>query len=286
MNDRDCVRFLRWALPRMGMRWKGFRKVRRQVCRRIRDRMVELGLAGVDDYMTRLEEDPGEWKHLAFLARVTISRFGRDREVFRVLRERILPELASGGSGPIRVWSAGCASGEEPYTLTILWRLHLQDRFPDRDLRILATDIDPVVLERARRGVYPRGALRDLDSGDVERAFDEVDPERPDPGQGRERQEPDLQLRDEFRKGVSFREEDILGEMPDGRFELIFCRNLVFTYFDEETQVALLPRFLDRLVAGTGWLVLGGHEELPPGRWPLERPWAALPLYHSRPDPT
>jgi chemotaxis protein methyltransferase CheR len=82
MQDAECVALLRWALPRLGLRWPGFRKVRRQVCKRITRRIRELGLADVTTYRERLESVPEEWPELDALCRITISRFYRDRAVF------------------------------------------------------------------------------------------------------------------------------------------------------------------------------------------------------------
>src|SRR5919106_6038837 len=97
----QCVAFLQWALPRMGRRWAGYRKVRRQVCRRVRRRAQELGLDGFDAYREHLERHPEEWEALDGLTNVTISRFNRDRGVFEFLARAVGPGA--------RVWSAGCA---------------------------------------------------------------------------------------------------------------------------------------------------------------------------------
>jgi chemotaxis protein methyltransferase CheR len=275
MDDRSCVAFLQWALPHMGMRWQGFRRVRRQVCRRILSRIVELGLDGPEAYRSRLGEDPGEWEHLATLCRVTISRFHRDRGVFRLLWSQVLPALTDqlarrGEDARLRIWSAGCASGEEPYTLAILWRLEPPAPPPDADLRILATDVDPVVLDRARQASYPSGTLRELPDLHLEQAFE---PE------GYE-----YCLRPEFREGVEFRRADLRRELPDESFHLILCRNLVFTYFDEDEQRRILSGLLGRLERGGG-LVLGAHETLPEGRWPLE-PWTTSePVFRKIGEP-
>jgi len=282
MDDRSCVAFLQWALPHMGMRWQGFRKVRRQVCRRIRDRIVELGLEGPEAYRSHLQKEPREWEHLATLCRVTISRFHRDRGVFRFLSSEVLPALAdgvarAGEDARLRIWSAGCASGEEPYTLAILWRLEPSTRPPDAELRILATDVDPVVLDRARQASYPSGTLRELPDTHRKRAFE--------PGGD------EYRLRPEFSEGVEFRQADLRRELPDESFHLILCRNLVFTYFEEDEQRRILSGLLARLERGGG-LVLGAHETLPEGRWPLE-PWTpsepvfrriAEPVGRSGPD--
>jgi chemotaxis protein methyltransferase CheR len=136
MSDAECVAFLQWALPRLNLRWQGFRKVRRQVCRRISRRLAELGLADAAAYRAYLEAQPQEWAVLGGLCRVTISRFWRDQAVFEVLCDTVLPALGA----PVSAWSAGCASGEEPYSLVLA-----ADQ-AGIAIRILGTDVDPPCL--------------------------------------------------------------------------------------------------------------------------------------------
>ena len=119
-RGEDWAALLQWALPRLDLAWPGFRKVRGQVCKRVRRRMKRLGLADFDAYRARLEADPKEWRVLDGFCRITISRFFRDRGAFEVLRRVVLPEIARRSAAeqrPARIWSAGCASGEEPYTV-------------------------------------------------------------------------------------------------------------------------------------------------------------------------
>jgi chemotaxis protein methyltransferase CheR len=231
MDDRSCVELLRWALPRMGMRWKGFRKVRRQVCRRIRQRMEELDLRDVEAYRTVLRERPEEWDHLASLCRVTISRFLRDRGLWAEMEEVILPELAGGlaPGRPLRAWSAGCASGEEPWTLAIVWHLEVGPRFPHNSLEVVATDVDPVVLARAREGRYGPSSLRELDSRHRQAAFVEEPPPGGAQGESEGAGEGRFRLRDDLRGGVHFLQQDLTREMPAGPFQLILCRAQVPT---------------------------------------------------------
>jgi CheR methyltransferase, SAM binding domain len=115
MQDADCVQFLRWALPRLELRWAGFRKGRRQVCRRISWRLAELGLSDGTAYRSYIEGNADEWDRLDGVSRITMSRFWRDPAVFESLRDDVLPAL-----GPtVSLWSAGCASDEEPYSLVL-----------------------------------------------------------------------------------------------------------------------------------------------------------------------
>jgi chemotaxis protein methyltransferase CheR len=254
MRDADCTAFLQKALPRLHLRWEGFRRVRRQVCRRLDRRLRALGLDSLDAYQEQLERHPEEWEVLDSLCRVTISRFWRDRAVFEALGARLLPELAAlaqvRGDADLRAWSVGCASGEEPWSLALLWHLELGTRFPKSGLRVVGTDLDAQLLERASQAVYPGSSLRELPARLRTRAFEMADDTH--------------RLRADLRSGVEFRREDVRRQAPVdlGPFHLILCRNLAFTYFDAHVQREVLERFANTLVP-RGALVVGTHERLP-----------------------
>jgi chemotaxis protein methyltransferase CheR len=236
------------------MRWPGYRKVRRQVCKRVVRRLDELGLADTFAYRTYLETHPDEWRELDELCHIPISRFYRDRAVFEHLGQNVLPHLAetaaARSSDRIRAWSAGCGAGEEPYTLAILWRLSLRRQFPDVTLQILATDVDHTQLARALAACYPYGSLEQLPAAWIEAAFEQR--------AGR------YCLRPEFQAGVEFQQQDIRLQRPQGTFDMVLCRNVVFTYFAQELQLEIAIALHNLLVPG-GVLVLGIHEALPPG---------------------
>lgn len=254
MKDEQCVRFLQWALPTLGMRWPGFRKVRRQVCKRVDRRMRELGIAEVEDYRRHLEDHPGEWQRLDPLCRITISRFYRDKGVFQALAREVLPvlvrEAQARGDRTLRAWSAGCGSGEEPYSLLVLWAMEMEPRFPGTGIDVVATDADPNVLRRARAAEYEYGSLKELPDAWRDQAF--------------LREDGIYRLRPQYRRRVEFLEQDIRRRQPPGPFDLVLCRNLAFTYFDVALQRRLLRRIVDRLREG-GALVIGAHERLPDG---------------------
>lgn len=268
MRDPECIAFLQWALPRLRMRWSGYRKVRRQVCRRVARRLASLGLAEVSAYRAYLDIHPDEWRKLDELCPIPISRFYRDRAVFDYLGQHVLLALArvakERGANRIQTWSAGCGAGEEPYTLTILWRLSLEQQFPDLKLQILASDINSEQLDRALVGCYTAGSLKQLPQAWLVAAFDEND--------GRYR------LKAEFRADLEFRQQDIRSELPIGPFDLVLCRNLVFTYFEEPLQREIAVSLHDLLLPG-GVLVLGMHEVLPQGIAGFQALEPRLPMY-------
>jgi chemotaxis protein methyltransferase CheR len=197
------VELLQWALPRLQLRWPGFRKVRGQVCKRIARRITELDLESAADYRARLDSDPAEWVVLDALCRVTIARFFRDRLVWERMRDEVLPAAARAAAragADVRCWSAGCASGEEPYGISILFRLAIAPAFPGVGLRVVATDVEDAVLDRATTACYEPAALRRL-PGWAAGAF--------------EPRHDLLCLRPEFRADVELRRED-LGGADDG----------------------------------------------------------------------
>jgi chemotaxis protein methyltransferase CheR len=251
VRDSDCVEFLQWALPRMRMRWPGFRRVRRQVCRRIARRLAGRGLPDLEAYRALLGADSREWDHLDSLCRITISRFYRDRAVWDHLGEVLLPGLMRlarrRGDPELRCWSAGCASGEEPYTLAMLWHCTPGAAAGRLPLRILATEADEGLLERARRGIYDESSLRDLPA-DLRGRFAAEG--------GRWRIDPACRL------PIWFVRQDVRRELPTDSFHLVLCRNLIFTYYDVPLQRQLLAGLLERVVPG-GALVTGIHETLP-----------------------
>ena len=262
MSDAECVDFLQWALPRLRMRWAGFRKVRRQVCRRIERRLRELELAGVDGYRAYLESTPDEWQQLDALCHVTISRFYRDRAVFEFLERSVLPELATRAAesgGALDAWSVGCASGEEPYSLVLSWENAVRPLFPAVPLLVDATDVDETMIRRAREASYERSSLRDLPESWRRRAFVHRG--------GR------YYLRPHFRRPVTVEPHDVRDPSPRGPYDLVLCRNVVFTYFDLPIQREVAERLACSIRPG-GALVIGSHETLPEAGHTLA-PWCA-----------
>lgn len=272
MNDADCVSFLRWALPQLQMRWRGFRKVRRQVCRRVARRVAELGLADVAAYRRYLEAHRNEWPILDAMCRVTISRFFRDEAVFDAISGEVLPALAAVArarhESSLRVWCAGCASGEEVYSLALLWAFRLQERLPELEFSVVGTDIDPLLVQRARTACYSPSSVKAVPAEWLKRAF----------RAGAEQ----YCLDRTYCSKVEFRAEDIRLARPGGGYHMVLCRNTAFTYYDEALQQEVLARIRASLCPG-GALVLGMHERLAAGA-PGFTPWGdgKLPVYRKQ----
>jgi len=255
MRDADCTAFLQWALPQLDLHWRGFRKVRHQVCKRVRRRINALGLNGFESYRKCLETDPREWPVLDQCCHVTMSRFFRDRGVFDGLRSSILPAIAERARSEGRqahCWSAGCASGEEPYSLRILWRAGVRNAGFGVELSIMATDVDEALLDRARDGCYGQTSLHEVPPELVAQAFAQTGSR--------------FCIRPQYREGVIFLKQNLRSQAPPGPFDLILCRNLAFTYFAPVLRQKTLAMFAERLVP-KGFLVVGAHEQVRDARF-------------------
>lgn len=252
MKDSDCVNFLQWALPQMHMQWSGFRKVRGQVCKRIDQRLNAFSFNDIKSYREYLETHLEEWSELSNLCRVTISRFYRDTKVFSSLQKEYLPQqldqISKEGKKTLNIWSVGCGSGEEPYTISILWQQFLRTDFPDCVMEILATDIEDRLIQRAAKACYSYSSIKNLPVSLRKIAFTQQDEK--------------YCLIPEYQQNIEFKCHDVRHQFPDKNFNVILCRNLVFTYFDIKIQQSVLADFRRHLTPN-GLLVLGVHERLP-----------------------
>ncbi|MFL5381906.1 MAG: CheR family methyltransferase [Longimicrobiaceae bacterium] len=215
--------------------------------RRIAVRMRARGRRSFAEYSALLEQEPGEYDHLLDTLTINVTKFFRNPETWEAVEAQVVPQLFA-ARGPIRVWSAGSASGEEAYTVSILLQEWAEKhrRTPELErVRIVGTDIDRRSLESAERGVYPELSLTETPERIRERWFS--------PG-------PPFRIRPEAQRNVSFVRRDLISEPAEGGQSLIFCRNVVI-YFDREIQERLFKDFYDALVPG-GHLVLGKVETL------------------------
>lgn len=232
-------RFLKAVLPPMGLDWRRHR--RRQVRRRVAERLRVLHFRSLDEYRLALAENPTEASFFRTLLGVTITRFYRDPEMWEFLGREILPVLA--GFPRVVMFSAGCAGGEEPYTLAMVWQEHGP---PSVRPVILAMDMDETVLRRARAGVYEEGGLRLLPDHFRDTYFTRDGRLfRINPGVG---------------AMVSFYLGDLSAIGPPRGIHLAFCRNLAYTYFSREIQARITEDF-SRAVPPGGWMVIGAKEK-------------------------
>jgi chemotaxis protein methyltransferase CheR len=226
---------------------------REMVYGRLSRRLRALGLESFRAYRELLERGDGaELAQFCNAITTNLTAFFREAHHFHFLREQLLAVQAAarGSARRLRFWSAGCSSGEEPYSLAMT----IREALPAAcgwDIRILATDLDTEVLGRGQRGVYDEERLRGLPAWRVERFF-----RRQGGGAGA-----DYLINPELRGLITFRELNLMHDLPmKGPFDAIFCRNVVI-YFDKDTQRDLFARFA-RLQRPGDLLFLGHSESL------------------------
>lgn len=218
---------------------------------RLARRLRALGLSTFSQYVSMVTAKGNEAERGRMIDALTtnFTRFFREEHHFRHLQAVALPPLVDAvrRGARLRIWSAGCSNGQEPYTIA----MSLLGLMPDAaalDVRILASDINADVLGQAEAGVYDEAALADVPAALRERWF--------------ERSGTRFRVRDEVRALVAFRQLNLM--QPSwpmrGRFDVVFCRNVAI-YFDEQTQERLWPRFAQVLVPG-GYLYIGHSERI------------------------
>ncbi len=203
---------------------------RSSLVRRVQKRMQTVEIAGYDDYRAYLEAHPAEFDALFDTILINVTAFFRDAGAWTALAERFLPEILGrkGSEEPIRVWSAGCATGEETYTLVMILAEALGAQAFRERVKVYATDLDEDALGRARQASYPGGDLDELPDGFRERYFE--------PAGARFVFRPDL------RRQVIFGRHDLVQDAPISQLDLLVCRN-VLMYFNAEVQARVLARF-------------------------------------------
>lgn len=210
--------------------------------RRIRSRMMSLGIDDLAGYDRVLRESAEEVQFLIGRLTIKVSRFYRNPQVFDILRVEALPQLARTGR-PVRAWSAGCGRGEEAYTLAML----MEEASIPGD--VLGTDIDPLALRDSEAATYPEAALVDLPKPLATRFLKPRVEGACEP----------YEVCGTARRRVAFAQADLITPGRSGeRFDLICCRN-VLIYWDPATQRAILRHLLSKLRGG-GWLCLGEAE--------------------------
>ena len=254
---------LRELLESLGYSWRGYRKVRKGVRKRIHRHMHELGCPNLKSYLETVKRNAAEKRCCQCLLTVSISRFFRDRKLWESIDHDIFSPLVPRAGETLRAWSAGCACGEEAYSLKILWHRHMMSVANPPRLEVLASDLNPRYLEKARLGVYPLSSMKEVPPALQHEYFL--------PGGDSE----SCAVVEFLKEGITWMVHDLFSTPPRLRFELIFLRNNLLTYYEGLSQGPVLRRVLTRLSPG-GILVIGSHERLPPEELGLV-PYGSLP---------
>ncbi|HEX4734020.1 MAG TPA: CheR family methyltransferase [Thermoleophilaceae bacterium] len=229
-----------------GFDFSGYKKT--TLSRRIEKRMGAVGVSGYAEYQDYLEVNSDEFTELFNTILINVTSFFRDPAAWEFLASNVVPELMESHPDevPIRVWSAGCASGEEAYTAAmVLAEAMGEDAFKSR-VKLYATDLDDDALAEARHGVYSDDALKAIPPELVEKYF--------------EPNSRGLSFRPDMRRSIIFGRNDLVADAPISRIDLLLCRN-VLMYFTPEAQGRILERF-NFALSSTGFLFLGRSEML------------------------
>ncbi len=277
-TDRGLEDLLVFIRDARGFDFTGYK--RSSLARRIRKRMHEAGSADYVDYRDRLESSAEEFGHLFNTILINVTGFFRDAETWSFLQREVMPELLAdiNPEREIRVWSAGCASGEEAYSLAIAFSEALGIEECAKRVKIYGTDVDDDALRDARVGLYSAKALEALPAELRGKYFEQNGTQ--------------FAFRPDLRRRVIFGRHDITRDAPISRLHLLVCRNTLM-YFNVETQSQVIDRFHFALREG-GYLFLGKAEMLLSDGDRFEvvsmrqrifrrRPGPALPRYQSAP---
>ena len=246
MSDEDFHSLLTYLRDARGFDFTGYKPSSLE--RRMRRRMDAVGIETFEDYRDHLELHQDEFDALFNTILINVTGFFRDASTWDHLASDVVPQLLASRppDAAIRVWSAGCASGEEAYTVAMVFAKALGESAFLNRVKIYATDVDEEALETARHGTYPARAVEDVPREALERFF--------------ERSDQRYTFRRDLRRAVIFGRNDLVQDAPISRIDLLVCRNTLM-YFNAETQSRILRRFHFAL-DDEGMLVLGKSEML------------------------
>lgn len=219
---------------------------RNTVLRRIERRMVVTKSPDMESFAQLLEENSSEAELLIKDILIGVTRFFRDREHFEKLKQTALTSILSNGEAnePVRIWSAGCSTGEEAYSIAILLQELKEELGSKREIKIFATDIDTQAIEKASKGVFPESISEDVSPERLAKYFVEKNDQ--------------YHISKEIRKMIIFAPHNMFSDPPFGKLDLISCRN-VLIYFQPVLQKAVFAIFHTALKNG-GYLFLGKSE--------------------------
>jgi two-component system CheB/CheR fusion protein len=225
--------------------FRSYRK--RMLQRRIQRRMGLAQIRDMEEYLALLRERPEEIKQLAKDLFISVTSFFRDRQMFEILETQVIPELLRDkpADEPLRVWVPACATGEEAYSLAMIFLEQIAASGKACPLQVFASDVEPEALDAARRGVYADSVLADVGGSRLARFFTRADPNH-------------YQVNKTLRDAVLFAQQNILSDAPFSRIDLLSCRNFLI-YLESEIQQKVVSLMHFALNEG-GYLVLGPSE--------------------------
>ena len=242
METREFQSVLRTIEAKLGIQCTNYKEDYLQ--RRIQSRMRLNKINSYGKYNFILKSDTKEQEALRNALTINVTKFWRDKEVFDLIKKSVLPEIRR-RKKKIRIWSAGCATGEEPYTLALMCH-EARVLYPDVEVTIFATDIDREALNKAKTGRYHKKALENLTDSQIHRHF-------------QEQTDGSFQVKEHLRDFVKFSQHDLMsGRAATQYLDIILCRNVTI-YFTEKQKDELARMFAPALCEG-GYYIMGKTE--------------------------
>jgi chemotaxis protein methyltransferase CheR len=269
LSDPDFRRLARFIEAELGIRMPEAKRIMLES--RLAKRLRELGFEGFSPYIDYVFSEGGRGGELInMIDAVTTNKtdFFREAEHFEYLYDRILPEISSTGPGQRRFWSAGCSTGEEPYTLAMVLEEY-RSREPSFSYSIFASDLSTKVLSRAEEAVYSGEQAAPIPLAYKKKYL----------LRSRDRSKDIVRIRPELRARVQFARINFMDPSyaAEGPFEVIFCRNVII-YFERSVQAEILRKLLLHLRPG-GWLILGHSETIAGMALPIK---SVAPTIHRK----
>ncbi len=246
MNDDQFRKLLEY----LDYSWRGYRKVRKGVKKRVRRHMHQVHCRDISAYLEVLDREPVRRQECELLMTVSISRFFRDPRLWVMLESQWLPDIIAKRPKNLKVWSAGCGCGQEPYSFKIVWE-HLKENYDFLpSLNLMATDRHPQYLEYARNGVYNFSSLKAVANEDRAAFFESR--------KGAKK----IAIRAELKSDIHWEIHHLLTDPPGKNYDIVFLRNNVLTYYRQEIRKEAVISVLNCLASG-GLFIIGCHEVLP-----------------------
>ncbi|WML35516.1 protein-glutamate O-methyltransferase CheR [Clostridium sp. OS1-26] len=235
----DMVQFEQWVLKEFNINLSAYKS--NQLHRRINSLMSRVGVRTVDEYIVLLKKDPVQRQKFLDFITINVSEFFRNPEIFEELKNKLKGELLK-SSNSLKIWSAACSIGAEPYSIA----MYLDDLSPNVRHKIIATDIDSTIIEKAKKGEYVASEIKNVKKDYINKYFTITDDK--------------YSISPKIKSMVTFKKHDLILESYEKDFDLIVCRNVVI-YFNQDVKDVIYKKFSQSLKKG-GLLFVGATESI------------------------
>jgi chemotaxis protein methyltransferase CheR len=235
----DLIDFEKWILKEFKINLSAYKS--NQLHRRILSLMSRVGASSVEEYIALLKRDEAQKQRFLDFFTINVTEFFRNPEFFEDLKHKISLELLPKNKN-LKVWSAACSNGSEPYSLAMI----LEEVASDGRHNILATDIDSTILERAKKGEFTVPEVKNVSKNYLDKYFNKVDEK--------------YNIKSKLKNMVTYKKHDLILDSYENNFDLIVCRNVVI-YFNQEVKNEIYKKFNSSLKKG-GLLFVGATESI------------------------